>query len=114
MKIRHYLYIAVLTLLAGCAEELNERPLTQEQATLIGKGVNFRTSMADRFSTRTTWQHDGSFNEEDMMVIYRQYSNDGGISFDATTQAYRVYELKTKYATGTNIALETDWKPKPG
>lgn len=114
MKIRHYLYIAVLTLLASCAEELNERPLTQEQATLIGKSVNFRTSMADRFSTRTTWQHDGSFNEEDMMVIYRQYSNDGGISFDATTQAYRVYELKTKYATGTNIALETDWKPKPG
>lgn len=114
MKIRHYLYIALVMLLSGCTEELSQQPLPSGQSSLIGKGVNFDASIADRFATRTTWRHDGSFNEGDIMTIYRQYSHDAGLSFDQTTEAYRVYELVTKYATGTSIALETDWKPKAG
>ena len=97
----------------SCNEEQEPWTLTQAQQELIGRGVNFNTSVADNFMTRATYRHDGSFNEEDIMTIYRQYSHDGGKTFDAAT-AYRVYWLKTKYATGTSISLETNWLPKPG
>jgi len=82
----------------------------------MGRAVNFNTSIADAFTTRTTYRHDGSFNEGDLMTIYRQYSNDAGITFDTSDASltYRVYQFDTKYATGTSIALETDWKPKVG
>ncbi len=114
MKLRYYIYISLALLLAGCSED--ETRLTTAQGELVGKGVNFQTSIAEPFTTRTTYRHDGSFNEGDLMTIYRQYSNDAGITFDASAGSltYRVYQFDTKYATGTSIALETDWKPKVG
>ncbi len=114
MKIRHYIYIALAVLLTGCTED--ETYLTPNQGELMGRGVNFSTSIAEPFTTRTSYHHDGSFNERDIMTIYRQYSHDAGITFDTSSEreTYRVYYYDTKYATGTSIALETDWKPKPG
>ena len=105
--------LVTLLLLVGCAEDVDFQPVSFSHPELIGQGVNFSTSMADQFTTRTTYRHDGSFNEEDLMTIYRQYSYDGGNTF-VSDSAYRVYELKTKYATGTTFALETDWLPKVG
>ena len=102
-----------LLLLVGCSEEEDVGRLSPSQLNMIGQGVCFNASMADPYTTRATYRHDGSFNEEDIMTIYRQYSHDAGITFDPAT-AYRVYELKTKYATGTTFALETDWLPKEG
>ena len=99
---------------AACSDDSDELLLTPQQAQLLGRGVRFTTSMADPFITRATYRHDGSFNEGDMMTIYRQYSHNAGIDFDASTEAYRVYSLATKYATGTSFALETDWRPKSG
>lgn len=69
--------------------------------------------MATPFTTRTSYLHDGSFNEGDIMTIYRQYSDDG-ITFDASTETYRVYYLYAKNLTGTSVSLDTDWKPKAG
>ncbi len=112
MKIRHFIYLAMAMLIAGCTEE--EIYLSSSQDNLIGRAVNFNTSIAEPFSTRTTYRHNGSFNEGDIMTIYRQYSNNGGMSFVAEPVTYRVYRLDTKYATGTNIELETDWKPLVG
>ena len=111
---RKILYIlGIALLLTGCSEEDSVERLSPMQRDLIGQGVHFEASIADPYATRTTYRHDGSFNEEDIMTIYRQYSHDAGITFDPAT-AYRVYELKTKYATGTTFALETDWLPKEG
>lgn len=98
-----------LLVLAACTEDMDYLSPTQEN--LIGQRVRFETSIANPFATRITYRHDGSFNEGDIMTIYRQYSHNAGLDFDATTEAYRVYELKTKYATGTTFALETDWLP---
>ncbi len=114
MKIRHYIYIALTVLLAGCSED--DDTVSFAHSELMGRGVNFQTSIAEPFATRTTYRHDGSFNEGDLMTIYRQYSNDAGLTFDtsAASLTYRVYQYDTKYATGTDIALETDWKPKVG
>ena len=110
---RKILYIFGLALLLiSCSKD--DDFLSSSQRDMIGQGVNFSASIADPFSTRTTYRHDGSFNEGDIMTIYRQYSEDGGISFDATTEAYRVYELTNKKATGTEFVLETDWLPKAG
>ncbi len=106
--------MAMALLMAGCSED--EETLSAAQDELIGRGINFQTSIAEPFTTRTTYRHDGSFNEGDLMTIYRQYSNDAGLTFDTSDESltYRVYQFDTKYATGTDIALETDWKPKVG
>ena len=109
--IYHLSFSVALLLLVGCSEEENVDRLSPSQLNMIGQGVSFNTSMADPYTTRATYRHDGSFNEEDIMTIYRQYSPDAGITFNDAT-AYRVYELKTKYATGTTFALETNWLPK--
>jgi len=117
MRQRYYIlliYSLLFSTVAFVACNDESDGLTSVRYDLIGHGVRFTTSMAEPFTTRTTYRRDGSFNEEDIMTIYRQYSPDGGLSFDATTEAYRVYSLTTKYATGTSFALETDWKPKVG
>lgn len=112
MKINRYIYIVLSILLAGCTEEMEEQSLLHGE--LLGQGVSFSASMAEPFATRATYRHDGSFNEGDIMTIYRQYSPDAGISFDSKTEAYRVYYLFSKYVTGTSVALDIDWKPQVG
>ncbi len=113
MKIRHYIYMAMAALmLTGCTDEGDYG--MSYSGELLGRSVNFQASIAEPFTTRTTYRHDGSFNEGDIMTIYRQYSNDAGITFQSSPVTYRVYQYDTKYATGTDIALETDWKPKVG
>lgn len=102
-------------LLAACSDEqddLHLNSLSPVQMELIGRGVNFSASIAEPFVTRTTYQRNGLFNEDDVMTIYRQYYSDELGRFDDNTEAYRVYSRVTTYATGTSIELETDWKPK--
>ncbi|MBO4263967.1 MAG: hypothetical protein J5871_04740, partial [Bacteroidales bacterium] len=110
MSRKNILYLALLLLAAGCAKEA----FSPVREALIGRGVNFSTSMAEPFETRTTYQHNGAFNEGDIMTIYRQYINADGVTFNSADEAYRVYQLNTKYATGTTLALDTDWKPRAG
>ena len=111
-------WVCCLLLLTACNDELDQQRLTQAQQALIGRGVNFNASYATPFETRaTSYRHDGSFNEEDIMTIYRQYSYNNGLSFDETeaNTAYRVYWFKTKYATGTTtVSLGDEWIPKAG
>ena len=114
MKKRTILYLSLLLLLAACSEDAEQSRLTQTAYDLIGHAVKFTTSRADLFTTRTSYRADGSFNEGDIMYIYRQYSDDGGGTFESNTMAYRVYALTTKYITGTTFALETDWHPVAG
>ena len=109
-------YIVLGLLLAACSDEhdaVGNGTLSPAQMELIGQGVNFNTSIADPFVTRATYRRDGSFNEGDIMYIYRQYVNGSGV-FDPATESWRVYSLTTKYATGTSFALETDWRPVVG
>ena len=113
MKMKYIIYLALVVLLAACSKEgVGDRQLAD--ASLLGRAVNFQASVADPFATRTTYRHNGAFNEGDLMTIYRQYSDDAGITFNVDSAAYRVYHLRTRYATGTSIALETDWVPKEG
>ena len=96
-RIKYYIYFLLAPLLCtlGCTEDTDMLEARSYDASLLGQGVSFNASLADPFVTRTTYRHDGSFNEEDIMTIYRQYSYNAGVSFDATTEAYRVYWLKT-------------------
>ena len=75
MKIRHIIYLFTAIVLAACTAD-DEDLLTEQQQSLMGQAVNFSTSMADPFVTRTTYHHDGSFNEGDQMRIFRQYATD--------------------------------------
>lgn len=103
-------------LLGGCSEDdfLGNNLLTAEQMALIGKAVNFNPSMAEEFvETRASYNHDGKFNEGDIMQIYRQYW-DGAQNKWADLQAFRTYSYDVTYATGTSINLRTDWKVAVG
>lgn len=102
--------IAALSLVTACtADDDWLKNATEEQKSLLGRAINFDASVADAFTSRATYNGDGSFNEGDVMTIYRQFSNDGGATFDTVHEAYRVYYYKAHRAANTNILLKTEW-----
>ncbi|MBQ0022821.1 MAG: hypothetical protein KBT29_06235 [Prevotellaceae bacterium] len=113
MKRIHIIYIVLGTLLCcGCSEDdfVKNDSLTKEQKALLGTAVNFNPSMAEDYSeTRASYDHNGGFNEGDIMQIYRQYWNSTTNEWE-DQQAYRTYVRHVTYATGTTINLSTDWK----
>ena len=115
-KIFYYtiLLVAILTSMTACQDDGDYAPMTSEQKDLLGTAVNFNASIADAFTTRTSYKTDGSFNDNDMMVIYRQYSDDNGKTFDTSTEGYRVYSYQPKTVSGMSIALNTQWKVLAG
>ena len=115
MKIRNTIYLIAAAVLAGCTADDAAWQLSPEQQDLLGQGVDFSTTMADLFVTRTTYHHDGSFNEGDQMRIFRQYSSDAtGTTFDEANEIYRTYYLKANYAAGTSATINSDWCPLAG
>lgn len=105
----------LLLSLASCSDDFfGTDALTAEQKALIGTAVNFNPSMAEEFAeTRASYNHEGKFNEGDIMQIYRQYW-DGAQNQWAALQAFRTYSYDVTYATGTSINLRTDWKVSVG
>ncbi len=113
MKIKSTLYLFAAALLTACSADDADWRLTPEQQSLMGQGVSFSASMAEPFRTRSTYRHDGSFNEGDQMRIFRQYAVEGSnnTQFDANKEAFRTYYLKVNYAAGTSVSLDNDWLP---
>ena len=113
---KKFIYIiTALTILSACsADDDLLNPITGEQKSLLGRAVNFNTSIADAFTSRATYNSDGRFNEGDLMTIYRQYSNDNGETFDSENEVYRVYYFKVHRAGNTGIQLKSEWAVKPG
>lgn len=102
--------IAALSLVTACtANDDWLKNATEEQKSLLGRAINFDASVADAFTSRATYNGDGSFNEGDVMTIYRQFYNDKGATFDTVHEAYRVYYYKAHRAANTNILLKTEW-----
>ena len=113
MKIKQIIYFCVALSLTACTADDDTLALNEEQQSLLGRAVDFSTSMADAFITRTTYRHDGSFNEGDQMRIFRQYADATGSSFESDT-IFRTYYLKMDYAAGTSVSLNDDWVPMAG
>ena len=111
MKIRNTIYLITAAVFAACTAEDISWQLTPQQEGLIGQGISFSATMADPFVTRTTYHHDGSFNEGDQMRIFRQYANTDGTTFDEDGEIFRTYYYKMNYATGTALSLNNDWLP---
>ncbi len=88
--------------------------LSDEQQELIGQAVHFDASMAEPFTTRATYRHDGSFNEGDQMRIFRQYADATGSVFLTDGEIFRTYYQKVNYAAGTSVSLNADWLPMAG
>ena len=113
MKLYYIPYIIMSALLlVGCSEDdiFGDKELSTEQKALLGTAVNFNPSMAEEYAeTRASYDHNGGFNEGDIMQIYRQYWNSTNNEWEAQ-QAYRTYVRHVTYATGTTINLSTDWK----
>ena len=88
MKIKNIIVLLSAFIIASCNED--DMQLTEQQRELIGQAVNFDASMADVFSTRTTYNHDGSFNENDQLTIFRQYISANNINeFDSESEESR-------------------------
>lgn len=109
-------YITLLTLavslvlITSCTDD-DGAYLTPEQESLLGKAVNFNASIADPFASRTSYDHSGVFNDEDLMFIYRQYYNDQTKVFEWSSEDFHTYYFRRKYASGsTNISLGRDWQ----
>lgn len=102
--------LSALLLLSACSDDVDRfSKISDEQKSLIGRAVDFSTSVADAFTSRASYNATGAFNEGDVMTIYRQYYDDVGANFDATHEAYRVYYYKPNYAGSTGIILKTEW-----
>lgn len=112
---RFSLFISAVFLLTCCSDEV-DYALTGTQADLLGKAVDFNATKTEEFQlqSRTTWRENGSFNEDDLMRIYRQYAT-GDNSWDVANEAYRTYNYHTRYASGTTmVSLGTDWRVVEG
>lgn len=81
-KIYFIVLFTLCCVLAGCNDDLPESSLTAEQRNLIGTAVNFDPYVANFDVTRAdppkkptgnSNNHEGGFNANDMMYIYRQY-----------------------------------------
>ena len=114
MKIRHSIYIGLSLFLAACSDDSDPWLLSPVQQQLIGRSVNFSASHAEEFVTRTTYNHNGAFNQGDLMTIYRQYSEDNGQTFDDHTEAYRVYFYEHREATGSSYVFDKNWQVQVG
>ena len=108
MKIKHAIYylFAAIALTACTADD--DIVLSDEQQELIGQAVHFDASMAEPFTTRATYRHDGSFNEGDQMRIFRQYADATGSTFLTDGEIFRTYYQKVNYAAGTSVSLNAD------
>ena len=114
MKIKQIIYFCVALSLAACTADDDTLSLNEEQQHLLGRAVDFSTSMADAFITRATYRHDGSFNEGDQMRIFRQYAVENSSTTFENDTIFRTYYLKMDYAAGTSVSLNDDWVPMAG
>ena len=114
MKIKQIIYFCVALSLAACTADDDTLSLNEEQQNLLGRAVDFSTSMADAFITRATYRHDGSFNEGDQMRIFRQYAVENSSTTFENDTIFRTYYLKMDYAAGTSVSLNDDWVPMAG
>ncbi len=104
--------IAILAIATACSDD--DFYMTKEQEAMLGTAVNFNASISDPFMSRTSYNHDGKFNENDLITIYREYSNDNGQTFDESTLGYRVYSYQPKTVSGTGVSINTQWKVQVG
>lgn len=111
-KLLYILFLLTALLTTACSDD--DWTLTPEQQALIGRAVCFNASMAEDFvESRVSYNHDGKFNEGDLMQIFRQYWDGSEGQWEAL-QAFRTYHYDVTYATGTSINLSTDWKVAEG
>ena len=117
MRIKNVIFFLTTICLMACSTEGDDLyvVLTPDQQQLIGQGVDFSTSVASPFITRTTYQHNGEFNEGDQMRIFRQYATDPtGTKFDEDHEIFRTYYLESDNAPGTSVSFNSDWVPLKG
>lgn len=113
---KRLLYIlSLILLLPACSEDDLTNGLSTGQRNLIGTAVNFSFSKASQFTTRVTYNDTGVFNEGDMMVIYRQYEEDGSFGTKSwQNEIFRNYQYKYTMVPGTEVMLKRDWEVYEG
>lgn len=107
------LYVLVSMAVMGCTDDSLLPSLSQEQSPLLGRKINFNTSVADPFLTRAYYADvNGTFCVGDKMTIYQQYWTDAN---EFGEESYRQYYLRQKTALGTSAYVgDPNWLPDAG
>lgn len=103
-----------LCVLTGCNDDLLEPALTPEQQSLIGTAIQFDPYVELFNTTRVpqSYNHNGAFNSNDMMYMYRQYQENGEWVYK--TPPGTIYKFTELTNGETGIFEKTSWKVYEG
>lgn len=101
-------------MLTGCDDDLLESSLTPEQQNLIGTAIQFEPYVELFNTTRVaqSYNHNGAFNSNDMMYMYRQYQENGEWVYK--TPPGTIYKFTELTNGETGIFEKTSWKVYEG
>lgn len=108
-KIFSYILL-LLCVLTGCQDDLWDNSLSPEQRDLIGKAVNFEPYVEVFNTSRVaqSYDHNGLFNANDMMYMYRQYQENGQWVYK--TPPGTIYKFTELTNGETGIFEKNSWK----
>lgn len=117
MKKLYTTLLSLLFLLVACEDEITiteQSELTPEQQELIGTAIQFEPVVADFDGTRVTKpnNHNGGFNYNDMMYIYRQFYEDGQWIYK--TPPGTIYKYKEITYGDTELFEKNSWRVYEG
>lgn len=109
-------------MLVGCSEEPLDTSLTIEQRNLIGTAVNFSPYVANFNITRAepskptgnSNNHEGGFNANDMMYIYRQYWDETTGTWVYRNPPGTIYKYTDLNLGESGVFDKTSWRVYEG
>lgn len=115
MKKTLYILLASIGVLSACSDDsILESSLTPEQQALIGTAIQFEPYAAEFDGTRVVKpnNHEGGFNYNDMMYIYRQYYEGGQWVYK--TPPGTIYKYKEITYGDTELFEKNSWRVYEG
>lgn len=119
MKRIYTIILFTLCVLSGCNDDLTDDVLSPEQRELIGTAVNFEPYV-DVFQTRVKTptgnsnNHEGGFNANDMMYIYRQYWDETQSKWVYKNPPGTIYKYTDVNLGESGVFDKTSWRVYEG
>ena len=123
MKKIYTIILFALCVLTGCNDDLSVGSLTADQRELIGTAVNFEPYVANfnitradppKYPTGNSNNHEGGFNANDMMYIYRQYWDETTSSWVYKNPPGTIYKYTDLNLGESGVFDKTSWRVYEG
>lgn len=121
-KIYSIVLFTLCCVLAGCNDDLLDSSLTADQRELLGTAVNFEPYVDNFNTTRAeppkptgnSNNHEGGFNANDMMYIYRQYWDETTSSWIYKNPPGTIYKYTDLNLGESGVFDKTSWRVYEG